>query len=102
LGKAGNGLEWDHIDRNKLNNCRKNIRAVKHGINIFNRDPNRSNTRGYVGIWWNSDRCKWVVNRAGGKRYDTLEEAIEVRRKIELKEWGESRLSGLTVNIQEI
>jgi hypothetical protein len=40
-GKIPNGLEIDHIDRNKHNNKLKNLRLVTHSENCLNRIKNK-------------------------------------------------------------
>jgi hypothetical protein len=60
LGRAPDGLEWDHIDRNPCNNRRGNLRAVTHSVNMRNTDrydrrydrpssPKRSLAKPWVG-----------------------------------------------------
>lgn len=52
--------EIDHINRNPLDNRKENLRLVNHRINCLNRGPNKNNTSGYKGVYWNSRREKWM------------------------------------------
>lgn len=61
-------------------------------LQVITRDkPYSSNTSGATGVIWDKDRCKWVaiitfqkkIYRLG--RYNSKEEAIEVRQKAEEK-----------------
>lgn len=93
LGLAPKGLEWDHIDRNKLNNQRKNIQLVTRTENNRNKNLQSNNISGYKGIWF--DRGKWrssihISNRKRINlgRFSDLEEAILARKAAEIKYWG--------------
>lgn len=88
LGPAPAGLEWDHIDRDKLNNRRSNFRAVAHAVNIANSGKRRNNTSGVQGVSWHRDRngsgCWTAYIRRGGPkkylgRFRTIEEATAAR-----------------------
>lgn len=43
----------DHIDGNKLNNQKDNLRAADKSLNGMNRGKPRNNTSGYKGVSWN-------------------------------------------------
>lgn len=79
LGKAPAGLEWDHIDRNKLNNQRGNLRAVSRTVNIRNTGKNVTNTSGVKGVYWHRIRNKWAaqIRAAGRARHLGLFHCIE-------------------------
>jgi gluconate kinase len=71
----------DHIDRNRLNCQRNNLRPATNSQNLANRGKNRNNTSGYKGVTWDKERRKWLAqievrgrNRCLG-RYDDKEEA---------------------------
>src|ERR1017187_6263997 len=59
LGKAPKGLTWDHIDRDKLNNHRSNLRAVTSQRNAQNRGLRIDNSSGVIGVTWHKARGKW-------------------------------------------
>ncbi len=46
----GRGHEIDHINRNKLDNRKKNLRPVTKAENGWNRGKNKNNTSGYKGV----------------------------------------------------
>jgi hypothetical protein len=54
------GVELDHIDGNKLNNQKSNLRFATRSENGFNRGKNKSNTSGYKGVFWGGDDSKRV------------------------------------------
>lgn len=77
----------DHIDGDGLNNQKSNLRIVSLSENSSNRNFQKNNTSGYIGISWDKSRSKWmaqVISKGKvifGKRFDTKEEAIESRIK---------------------
>lgn len=54
-------LEVDHINRNKLDNRRLNLRVVDRPTNQRNTGPQTNNTSGYKGITWDKARRKWTA-----------------------------------------
>jgi hypothetical protein len=59
INKAPEGLITDHINRNKLDNRRCNLRSVSPSQNSFNSSLSKNNTSGCVGIVWRKDIKKW-------------------------------------------
>ena len=51
--------ETDHINRNKLDNRKDNLRIVTRSENSLNKDLQKNNTSGYKGISWNKKEKKW-------------------------------------------
>src|SRR5258708_21472049 len=56
------GMEDDHINRNSLDNRRRNLRICTRKQNSWNRGADRDNTSGYKGVTWSKDRGKWLAN----------------------------------------
>lgn len=73
----------DHIDRDRLNNQRSNLRAATYGQNRCNSKLNSNNLSGYRGVCWNADVRKWQaqLHHNGRKIYlglfDDLKEAAK-------------------------
>lgn len=70
-----------HVDRNRLNNQRSNLKAATWSQTQGTRHLNKNNTSGYKGVFWRKDRKRWCAEiHAHGKNrhlghYDTPEEA---------------------------
>ena len=85
------GLVVDHINRNKLDNRRENLRFVTQHINSINKGMNSNNTSGYTGVKFRKDIGKWSARIMFNYKdialgcYDTKEEAIEARKRGEEK-----------------
>lgn len=89
------GREVDHIDGDKLNNKRGNLRACTTAENQRNRPAPRHNTSGYKGVYWDVSKSKWRAQiKVGGKnahiRYSAnKEEAALIYNEAALKYHGE-------------
>lgn len=79
----------DHINRNKLDNRRINLRTVTKSQNAFNTKLNSNNKSGYKGIYWDKFTNKWRAEiklnykKISLGRYSTLKGARIARI------WGE-------------
>lgn len=97
LGRAPEDLEWDHIDRNKLNNHRNNLRLVTPTINSRNRNAQRNNSTGVKGVCFYPLNSWFIASiTTSGKfmrlgQFKTLEEATAARKAAEDKYWGNER-----------
>lgn len=86
----------DHINHNKLDNRRENLRICTSQQNNINMPIRLNNTSGTKGVTWREDRQKWVASiTVNGKRLskhcNTKEEAIEIRKQWEEEYFGEYR-----------
>jgi len=91
------GMERDHIDGNRLNNCRTNIRFVTRCNNNKNRKFKENRKSGKTGVNWSKSSNKWrAIIKADGKYislgyFVDLQDAIDAREAAEIKYFGEYR-----------
>lgn len=72
----------DHINRDGLDNQRKNLRIVTHSQNHFNEKIRSDNISGTKGVSWNKKNQKWIAilgNKYLGS-FHSIEEAKECRK----------------------
>lgn len=86
--------EWpqgqiDHINGIKTDNRASNLRVVSNQENTRNAKKPRTNTSGYVGVYWFAPRKRWraAIGLSGKVKtigyYDTKEEAAAARKEAE-------------------
>lgn len=90
LGHA-RGLHIDHMDGNKLNNQRYNLRRCTVSQNAMNRKINVNNKSGFRGVSWIESRNKWDVRICKDSKIircgrflllaDAVEASISARKK---------------------
>lgn len=84
----------DHINRNKLDNRKVNLRIATRSQNAVNVKLFLTNTSGYRGVWWERRRNKWIAEiKYQGKKYYLGEylnklDAIKIRRQKTIELFG--------------
>lgn len=95
MGVTDKKVYIDHINLDKTDNRRSNLRLCTPKENARNRGLDKRNKSGKVGVHFVKERGLWTATiRIDGKYthlgfYETKEEAIDVRIKAELKYYGE-------------
>jgi len=90
INKTQDGFVTDHINRNTLDNRKCNLRTTTNSLNGFNRNINKNNRSGYLGVFWREDRKKWMsyikinYKRRHLGHFHKLSDAIKARRIAEL------------------
>lgn len=93
--KKHDGTTIDHINRNRID-CRKsNLRFVTRCQNNMNAGIRSDNTSGVKGVYWNKRNNKWVARITVNKQdiilgnFDNLDDAEKARKNGEEKYFGE-------------
>lgn len=90
------GLVVDHINRDKLDNRRHNLRAVTVGVNNRN-SRERARASRFRGVYWHGQAKKWYaqISENGRNRhlgiYESEEEAANAYRKHRSQNYGTTR-----------
>lgn len=56
------GKQIDHINGDKLDNRKANLRVCTNGQNHMNIKKYAGKTSKYKGVWWNKERGKWQTD----------------------------------------
>lgn len=94
---ANNGQFVDHINGNRLDNRRCNLRFCTIMQNTANAKQYSNNTTGHKGVWWAKNRNKYVAGIGYNNRqihlgiFENIEDAIATRIEAEKKYFGEFR-----------
>jgi hypothetical protein len=89
------GIEIDHIDGNRLNNQKSNLRFATSSQNKMNRGPRKDNKSGYKGVSWHKERNKWTARIMINGEYkhlglfDNILNAVNAYNKIAKTYYGE-------------
>lgn len=98
------GKEVDHINRNRLDNRRENLRLVTRQENCWNKSKQKNNKSGYIGVCFDkkaSSKNPWkAYAKHDGKNYNlgfysTKEEAARVRDKFIIEKRGKQAFYAL-------
>ena len=95
VARAPDGLQVDHLDLDKLNNTRANLRVVDRATNERNKPPSRRNKSGVKGVSFDASRGKWkAATKHRGRQYTigrfaTIEEAQRAYAEFVLSITGE-------------
>lgn len=95
VARAPAGTQVDHIDLDKLNNTRANLRIVDRATNERNKPPTHRNKSGVKGVSFDASRGKWkAATKHRGHQYTigrfaTLDEAKRAYAEFVLRLTGE-------------
>ena len=87
----------DHINRNKLDNRRENLRCVPPRVNVRNHGLWATNKTGHTGVVADPNGRHWIVYIAVHHRtryigrFGTIAAAVAARKEAETRLWGDER-----------
>lgn len=93
--KAKKGESVDHINGNKLDNRKENLRICTHQQNMCNTKLSIKNKTGIKGVHWSEERQKWSAQITVNKktialgRFICFDEAVKARLLAEQQFHGE-------------
>jgi len=61
VNKTPEGFMTDHINRDKLDNRKTNLRSVSNSINQYNTALRPLNTSGLKRLFWNKNSKRWIA-----------------------------------------
>lgn len=98
LGLArGDPREGDHVNRDRLDNRRSNLRIVDRRLQKHNVSSHRGGTSRFRGVWWDSRERKWFAEaHVDGRkvllgRYQDERQAADVARRFRLEHMARRR-----------
>lgn len=89
------GLDVDHINRDRLCNIKSNLRVATRSQNLINKSISARNTSGAVGVHYRKNTNKWeAILTINSKqvvlgRFSSKEDAIKARKEGLIKYFGE-------------
>lgn len=97
LGVWEKGLQVDHINGDKLDNRKSNLRICTGVSNSYNRKKNSNSTHKYKGVYkqtWENGECRWYARIGRGKNsipggHATEEEAARAYDREAKKKYGQ-------------
>lgn len=90
INNTPKGLVTDHINGNRLDNRKENLRSVGQMINAWNREEKNKHTVYDLpkGITFDKQKNKYVATKTIRKKFDTLKEAIKFNQESEVLDYG--------------
>jgi hypothetical protein len=70
--KAESGCHLDHLNQNKLDNRKSNLRFCSPSQNNMNKGLQKNNQSKYRGVSWDNEAAKWLVTIAIDKKQKKL------------------------------
>ena len=93
----GDDMVVDHINHDKLDNRKDNLRICSTRQNTMNQGISKNNTSGITGIGWDKSSNKWIAyikvnyRQITLGRFTNLDDAIQARMDAEIEYFGEYR-----------
>jgi hypothetical protein len=93
INKTPDGMETDHINGDKLDNRKRNLRSVTKSQNMMNAKKKSNNKSGYKGVYFNQNKWRadiWVGGRTKiVGRFDNKIDAALAYNAAAIEHYGE-------------
>jgi hypothetical protein len=99
LNASSKDPQIDHINRDKKDNQKSNLRFISGSQNVFNQDLRCDNKIGISGIHWDNIRKKYFAQITKNNknyfigRFSSLEDAMLARKKKEIELFNDTKTS---------
>ena len=81
---AKKGEIVDHINGNRLDNRKNNLRIVSKSLNNLSRNYNTNNSSGYRGVHWCNTKKKWIARITFNSKTKNLGHFDDKKRAYEI------------------
>jgi hypothetical protein len=102
------GMETDHINGDKVDNRKSNLRICSKSENIMNSKIRKDNTSGYKGVCWHIGHKKYCVSICKDKKirhvgyYEKISDAVLAYNNAAIELFGEyARLNNVVQAIKD-
>lgn len=95
-------LHTDHINRDKLDNRKENLRSVTRSQNGMNRSRYKKSSSKYKGVCWHISNGKWVATIKCASSYMHIGTFIEEKEAAKAYNKKAKELFGEFANLNEI
>lgn len=95
IENLGTSFQVDHINNDRLDNRKSNLRICSNMQNSQNSPPSKNNKSGYIGVYWNPRNKNWMAKITANNidyrlgSHWNIEDAIKARLKAEKELFGE-------------
>ena len=95
INNTPDGFITDHINRNKLDNRKCNLRTTNKSVNTINRGKPNNNTSGFKGVYLDSWTGKWRAELKLNRKKISLGRFVEIEDAIKARLDGEKLYYGI-------
>lgn len=88
------GLFIDHINHDKLDNRRSNLRICTRAQNGANQNIRKNNKSGYKGVYWDKRRNTWIAQTSHDGRVIRFKYSKDIKAAVKAYDEGMKQLFG--------